>query len=340
VSDRAGLTYRNGDKSVTQLLILIGDKDFYRVSIGMLIHVNHRMQKKESVMKKFNRHAWKRRVTALFTFAVMCSTPPLLAGDITEYANSDWLLAGYVWGTTEIVGSKPADPDGSGCASNDYSVQADNPPWTFEVGPNGALLTVVDNWALTELYHIYDNDIFIGDTSDPPYPLSEETCYADPEYCLESNASKGFFELSQGNHSITMTVTNYHPTFLAGCLYFRIDGDIVGAVLEVDIDVQPKSTKNNVRLNTNNLLPVAIMGSTAYDISQVDPGSVTFEGASPVRPAKFKDLNGDGMPDMMFKFAIQEISIECGDTEATLSGQTWDGQDVTGTDTINTVRCE
>jgi hypothetical protein len=111
-------------------------------------------------------------------------------------------------------------------------------------------------------------------------------------------------------------------------------------IITVDIDVQPKSTKNNVRLNTNNLLPVAIMGSAAYDISQVNPDSVTFEGASPVRPAKFKDLNGDGMPDMMFKFAIQDTSIECGDNEATLSGQTWDGLDVTGTDSINTVRCE
>jgi hypothetical protein len=274
----------------------------------------------------------------------MYSSPPLLASDITEYGNGEWLVAAWQYGEDDLVGCQMADPNGMNCGIyvTYYADQAPAPPWTFQVGPNGATLTVVDTYLIGDCFSVYDDGIHIGDTSIPPYdPENPEHCglvYSDPEVCLESNASKGFFELGFGDHSITMK--EICDISYAGTVYFRIDGDIVGAVLEVDIDVQPKSTKNNVRLSTNNLLPVAIMGSSVYDISQVDPGSVTFEGASPVRPAKIKDINLDGMPDMLFKFAIQATDIECGDTEATLSGQTWDGVDVTGTDTINTVRCE
>jgi hypothetical protein len=42
---------------------------------------------------------------------------------------------------------------------------------------------------------------------------------------------------------------------------------------------------------------------------------------------------------MVFHFNIQESAIVCGDTEATLTGETFDGTLITGTDAVKTVGC-
>ena len=44
--------------------------------------------------------------------------------------------------------------------------------------------------------------------------------------------------------------------------------------------------------------------------------------------------------DMMFHFRTQETGNVCGDTEATLTGELYDGTPIAGTDTVNTVGCK
>lgn len=41
----------------------------------------------------------------------------------------------------------------------------------------------------------------------------------------------------------------------------------------------------------------------------------------------------------MFRFIVSETGIICGDTEATLTGVTLEGESFIGTDSIITVRC-
>ena len=53
----------------------------------------------------------------------------------------------------------------------------------------------------------------------------------------------------------------------------------------------------------------------------------------------FADLDNDGDMDLLFHFRTRETGISCGDTEATLTGQTWDGTLISGTDSVNTVSC-
>ena len=73
---------------------------------------------------------------------------------------------------------------------------------------------------------------------------------------------------------------------------------------------------------------------------QVDQTTIRFGpgGAAPAK-CKVKDPNEDGLPDLNCKFKISETGIACGDTEATLSGETFGGDAIIGTESVKTVKC-
>lgn len=53
-----------------------------------------------------------------------------------------------------------------------------------------------------------------------------------------------------------------------------------------------------------------------------------------------EDVNGDGHLDLVLHFRTQETGIHCGDTSATLTGKTFGGEAIQGTDSIKTVGCK
>ncbi len=54
---------------------------------------------------------------------------------------------------------------------------------------------------------------------------------------------------------------------------------------------------------------------------------------------RVRDVDGDGDGDLLVKFLMQQSGIACGDTQASLSGRTFDLESISGTDTINTFNC-
>lgn len=50
-----------------------------------------------------------------------------------------------------------------------------------------------------------------------------------------------------------------------------------------------------------------------------------------------KDVNADGRPDLVLRFQIRDIGLQCGQPTATLTGRTLLGDQITGTDTIQVV---
>ena len=74
---------------------------------------------------------------------------------------------------------------------------------------------------------------------------------------------------------------------------------------------------------------------------QVDCLTVMFgpNGASPVHGGHVENVNGDGLDDMVFHFKVSDTGIACGATDATLTGETFGGQAITGTDAVKTVGC-
>ena len=126
-------------------------------------------------------------------------------------------------------------------------------------------------------------------------------------------------------------------TFGSGNLAFSLHSNAG----QVQIDIKPGSDPNPVNPRSNGVIPVAVLGSTDFDAMQVDFSTVTFgpDGATPAHDGHVEDVNDDSIMDMMFHFKTQETGIVCGDTEATLTGETFDETQFTGTDTIKTVGC-
>ncbi len=135
--------------------------------------------------------------------------------------------------------------------------------------------------------------------------------------------------------------TFFNTTTGENASILTLDLDFREAVQTVEIDVKPGTGPNNINPRSAGVIPVAVLGSVDLDATQVDFLTVTFGpgAASPAHDGHVEDVNGDGFVDMVFHFNTQETGIQCGDMEATLTGETFGGQPITGTDAINTVGC-
>ena len=129
------------------------------------------------------------------------------------------------------------------------------------------------------------------------------------------------------------------PCCAGGAIYW----DDVSLKALIQIDIKPGSDINSINTDSNGVIAVAVLTSEVFDALQVDPDTARFgpEGAAKVHSqAHVEDVDYDGDMDLVFHFRTQETGIQCGDTEATLTGETWDGVPVSGADSVNTVGCE
>jgi hypothetical protein len=112
----------------------------------------------------------------------------------------------------------------------------------------------------------------------------------------------------------------------------------VPAVTDVDIDIKPGGNPNSINLKSKGVVPVALITTPEFDAATVDPDTVEFAGAEPVKWS-VKDVDSDGDVDIVFHFKTQELNLDLNSTEATLTGKTLDTAiDVSGTESINIVK--
>jgi len=114
----------------------------------------------------------------------------------------------------------------------------------------------------------------------------------------------------------------------------RIDNvSLIGLPKEIEVpfDIKPKSCPNPLNVNEKKgVLPVAILGTADFDVTQVDLTSIKLEGISPLRSAledvatpfvpfigkrlatDCTDAGADGFLDLILKFDNQAIVAALG----------------------------
>lgn len=136
------------------------------------------------------------------------------------------------------------------------------------------------------------------------------------------------------------------------------DGDVVPVPEPpdpVDIDIMPRTCPNECPIKGGGSIEVAILGTLAFDVTDIDIASVRLEGVAPIR-SRLKDKSSpvvppptececttegrDGFIDLCLKFDKKEILSALGEVDVgdsfvlTLTGSLNDGTPVEGRDCI------
>jgi hypothetical protein len=99
--------------------------------------------------------------------------------------------------------------------------------------------------------------------------------------------------------------------------------------INVQVDLLPGSCENPLNVKKGGVLPVAILGTEDFDVTLIDPASLTLAGLYPVHWS-IEDVStafdcsiegGDGYLDLVLQFDVTEI--------VTVLGDVMDGDQVT-----------
>ncbi|MHB0912887.1 MAG: right-handed parallel beta-helix repeat-containing protein [Armatimonadota bacterium] len=146
----------------------------------------------------------------------------------------------------------------------------------------------------------------------------------------------------------------YHLTFGSPCVdagddsvvetgWTDIDGQprTIGAHVDIGadeyllarIDIRPGDYPNYINLKSKGVVAVAVLSTSWFDARKINPATVLFAGAPPVR-WRLTDIDHDGDRDLLLHFNTQDLDLTSSSTYATLTGRTTDGLQFGGTDTV------
>jgi glucose/arabinose dehydrogenase len=137
-----------------------------------------------------------------------------------------------------------------------------------------------------------------------------------------SNSNSKTFTLAYGDQ-VTCTITEHRKQL-----------QVAIAINPTALPAAPINTKSQ------GVTPVAILSSSTFDATTVDPATVRF-GATGTEAssaqAAVEDVNRDGRPDLVLRFDTQRCGFTPATTTATLTGTTRGGQAIQGAGAIRIV---
>jgi len=147
-----------------------------------------------------------------------------------------------------------------------------------------------------------------------------------------------------------------------GMLVLLVPCSVFAQSTPVYVDIKPGGCENPLNIKSKGVLPVAILGTSTFDVSQIDPASIRLEGVAPIRsriedvatpsasvptcpnPCSDTETGPDGFADLTLKFNTQEIVEALGGWDVVSDGQCVildltgalldDGTPITGQDVV------
>ena len=169
----------------------------------------------------------------------------------------------------------------------------------------------------------YIDDEWLWSTEDIP----DKSAYEAPEY---------FGHIILMAQFSSATFTDY--TFGSG-----YSPEPSSLAVDVDIDIRPFSRNNKIYHWEWGVIPVAILSNKNFDApSEVDRESLTFGRTGNEHSKAFflrrgKDVNQDGLRDLIFFFKSKMAGFQVGDKEGFLKGNTVKGEKIKGRDSVSIV---
>lgn len=112
--------------------------------------------------------------------------------------------------------------------------------------------------------------------------------------------------------------------------------------LPASIDIKPHSDPSSYGGNSKGNIPVALIGTAAFDVTQVDDATVRFGdapstlGDALAKRGAIEDYNSDGLSDKVYHFYFPDTHLDPADVEGCLSGEI-KGLDFMGCSDVNIV---
>jgi len=143
-----------------------------------------------------------------------------------------------------------------------------------------------------------------------------------------------------GDHRIDLLVSDVVPAYSVLLNRMPATEPPPPLPLQVALDVSPGKFPNRIHPKSRKNIAVAILTTATFNATTVNAATVRFGAtgieAAPVKYA-LKDVNKDGAPDMLLRFKTRDTGIGCGQTSASLTGETVGGQALQGSDAIVTM---
>jgi hypothetical protein len=196
-----------------------------------------------------------------------------------------------------------------------------------------------DSWTIVcNLLEIFDESSLktAGTVNiSPTYTFFERDRGLDPagvcasgDICVDTSKYNLFQGTIPSEQPVSVATTNLQPP------------------LSVQIDIKPGSPlPKTINLGSQGNVPVAILGRSGFDATQVDPATVKM-GAADVRvvgkksttyQASNSDVNGDGFMDKVVHFDTQSLSLTSDAVEVCLTGLTTKGTAFIGCNRVRIV---
>lgn len=143
-----------------------------------------------------------------------------------------------------------------------------------------------------------------------------------PGYKVTLNAKfdKGIPEVVEGSNPVTY----------GGPLSWAIIS-ITGPIsIDVPVDIKPGSCPNPINLKSQGVIPVAVLGTSTFDVAQIDPKSIRLNGVAPLRwsiedvgtpfepfagkedASDCNEFGRDGFMDLSLKFDTKALAAAIG----------------------------